>query len=63
MARDAGAVRQHVAQRDCVIQCVVVKLDGRNRFANGPVPGEFSFLDQKPGGHSRKELGVRGDRK
>ena len=62
MARDAGAMRQHVAECDCVVKRAVIKLDSGHRLANGPVPGEFSFLDQKSGRHRGKQFGVRGDR-
>ena len=43
--RDARSMRQHVAQRYCVVQEAVVKLDRGNRFANGPIPGQLSFFN------------------
>jgi len=42
---DSGAVGEHVAEGDIVVELIVVELDGGDGFANGLVPGELAFFD------------------
>src|SRR5215813_2262605 len=55
-------MRKHVPKSNGVVERVVVEPDRRNRLANGPLPGELAFFDQKPGSDRSEQLGVRSDR-
>ena len=61
VARDAGAVGQHVAQRDRIVQEAVVEVDCRNGFADWLVPRQLAFFHEKSRRDGREQFRVRGD--
>src|SRR5439155_5644655 len=61
VARDPGAVREHVADRDRGVQLVVVELDGRHELPHRLVPVQLALLDEQAGGDGGEELRVGGD--
>ena len=59
--RDAGAMREHVADRHRAVELVVVELDARHELPDRLVPVELAFLHEQARGHRREQLRVRSD--
>ena len=54
--RHSGAVRQHVAKRNVVVELVVVKLNRWNRLAHRLVPSKFSHFDKHARGNGGEQF-------